>query len=326
MADKNNIFYKPEIDYRKQYDSVIESESVDLGTEDTDIPTDVEDNILDKIKNGFEDIESIKGLLPGEIGNIVRYPFEVVKEVIESNDSIDDRPDTSDVVTSRDPFDITDKEDEDREFDFTMPESPFREEEDLVTINRPDIDITESMIPNYGNDFLEIVNDYEEKLINIYNSLVDKVFMLLDEDVDLFFKVFDTYKIKTEDISKDYKHLSDTIIRSQITRNKRMRMYNKMFNKDKTIAHIRACKIGIQQRKRYYEENYLNANNVDNSISNKFLERNRMMYDEKYLQNFLNLYKYLNSSVIMLDECMNMFINEVQAKTILLKKEGKDLW
>ena len=42
--------------------------------------------------------------------------------------------------------------------------------------------------------------------------------------------------------------------------------------------------------------------------------------------NVINLYKYLNSSIELLKECLKMHSNEIQMKCILLKKEGNDLW
>ena len=65
-------------------------------------------------------------------------------------------------------------------------------------------------------------------------------------------------------------------------------------------------------------------NNFNEAISNKILGQSRIIYDKKYKQNFFNLYKYLNSSVILLNECFNMYLSEAQAK-IILKEKGEDI-
>ena len=67
-----------------------------------------------------------------------------------------------------------------------------------------------------------------------------------------------------------------------------------------------------------------NDNNFNEAISNKILGQSRIIYDKKYKQNFFNLYKYLNSSVILLNECFNMYLSEAQAK-IILKEKGEDI-
>ena len=64
----------------------------------------------------------------------------------------------------------------------------------------------------------------------------------------------------------------------------------------------------------------------NDAISHKVLENCRFTYDNKYKENFINLYKYLNSSIELLKECLKMHSNEIQMKCILLKKEGNDLW
>ena len=74
----------------------------------------------------------------------------------------------------------------------------------------------------------------------------------------------------------------------------------------------------------YYEEDYIDDNNFNEAISNKILGQSRIIYDKKYKQNFFNLYKYLNSSVILLNECFNMYLSEAQAK-IILKEKGEDI-
>jgi hypothetical protein len=52
------------------------------------------------------------------------------------------------------------------------------------------------------------------------------------------------------------------------------------------------------------------------------LDNVKIAYDKKYKENLFNLYKYLNSSVILINECFSMFIQEAQAKAILIKEEG----
>lgn len=207
------------------------------------------------------------------------------------------------------------------------PDNFFRDDEDQFIIKTSNKDKLVIIKETYKYDLACIINDYNNKIKNLLNNYINNVLILFKNlDVSIYSKILNTYDLSTDKVSTNYKHLSDLIIRSQTTRQMNMRLYNKIFSIDKTISHIRSCKIGVEQRLRYYTSEYQEDSSFNNFISNRFLENSRMMYDEKYKQNFFNLYKYLNSSVILLNECFNLLINEAQAKIILIEKEGTDLW
>lgn len=315
--DKHNILYRPQIDYDKKYDTVgyINNED-DIESEITKPSSQLED-----LKDKIENINSLKPLLPDELNELIEKPLDSIGPVIgDIKDDPERIPSIEEIITV-DP--VIDKE----EVEDIIPEGPFRRDDEPIKVEVSVFDKVEIIKKEYEYDLVSIVDDYLNKLNGSINKFMETVLSLMkDFDIKLYPKVISKYNGNAKDISTNLKHLSDLIIRSQISRNMKTRLYNKMFNVDKTITHIRMCKVGVQQRIRYYESSYEVKDSIDNVVSNRMLENSRMIYDKKYRENFINLYKYLNSSVMLLDECFNMYINEAQAKIILMKKEGNDLW
>ena len=317
LKNKDNILYRPELDYDKKYDSIgsVEPSFENIGEEEED------NSLLDDIIENIENIKQVLPLLTDEMQSIVNKPLAVVDKVIGDTDVPPGKPDPGNeqlIITTEK------KEDDD---DDVYPETFFRDDDDPFEIIVKKKDNITYIKDSYNYDLTSIIADYIIKVNQVMNNYLNNIFQALKPlDVSLYSKVLENCNIHSSEVSKDYRHLSDLIIRSQITRKMKIRMYNKLYNLDKSIAHIRNCKAGVEQRLRYYEAQYQDAKSYNDLLSNRFLENSRMMYDKKYKQNFFNLYKYLNSSVILLEECFEMYINEAQAKIILLMKEGNELW
>lgn len=317
IPDKLNILYQPDLDYDKHYDSEGDIDDVD---ESEDIENS-EDEASESLQSDIVDeIKTISTLLPEDMKDIINSPLAIIETLYDEIKDITDKPIikeefiTTEEVTSND-----NKSD--------IPEVFFRDDDDPFIITVKNKDKLTTIKEIYDYDLACIITDYTNKLKDSLNNYISSVLMSFKNlDVSMYSKILDTYNLSTDKVSDDYKHLSDLIIRSQITRQMNMRLYNRLFSIDKTISHIRACKIGVEQRLRYYSAEYQSESSFNDFVSNRFLENSRMMYDEKYKQNFFNLYKYLNSSVILINECFKLLINEAQAKIILIEKEGTDLW
>lgn len=318
--DKQDILYRPELEYEKNYDT---SGRYSEETEYTESEEQTE-SLIEELLNNVEDINKIIGMLPPDIQEIVKKPLAVIEHVIGDIEHDPERlPEVEETITVENnpiPGTMPDPDD--------YPSSPFIEDDDdpiAITITKNNK--AEVIKSEYEYDLVSIISDYLNKLDVLMNKYLRNILTHFKGiDAVSFQKILSKYSGSAANTDKDYKHLSDLVVRSQISRSMKQRMYNKMFSVDRTIAHITVCKTGTEQRIRYYNASYQPLDTTDNVISNRLLESSRATYDAKYKQNFINLYKYLNSSVIVLDECLNMFINEAQAKIILLKKEGTDLW
>lgn len=315
MSDKNknNIFYKPELDYEKSYETEGRINSSIIGENNQ-----VSENIIDEFNNTINKINNILNLFPDDLKETASNPLKIIQVIIgEIPKNIEDINDIEEVININPNINKI-KED-------VYPENPFDDDDEFITITVTNNDKVDIIKNKYYYDLASVIDDYINKLNDSVNTCISNILISFKNiDISFFDTLMTPYKIPTEKISKDYKHLSDSILRSQINRNMKQRLYAKLYDIDKTINHIRNCKAGVEQRIRYYEEDYINDNDFNEAISNKILGQSRIIYDKKYKQNFFNLYKYLNSSVILLNECFNMYLSEAQAK-IILKEKGEDI-
>lgn len=313
--EKNvNILYTPDIDYERNYDT---TGKIDIKAENQQQQN---KDLIEKLYENINNIENVLPLLPDNTDKMLKPIITVINKILPK-DKVLEEPDRNKETIYLYP---SDKAEETPKYDY--PSSFFRDEPDPFVITVSNKNKPEIITNNYNYDLISIINDYLKKLyediINYFNNIS---IILAEVEGRNYSKIMSKYNISTEKVSLNYKHLSDLIIKSQLSREMKTRLYNKMFNLDKTIIQIKTCKVGVEQRIRYYQSIYQSENTIENTISNRLLEKSRMEYDLKYKKNFTNLYKYLNSSEILFDECLCMCINEIQAKAILIKEEGLDL-
>ena len=126
-------------------------------------------------------------------------------------------------------------------------------------------------------------------------------------------------------ISSNCQHLHDTIIRSQIQRLQKARIFRKMANADQTVTHMRSWNAAEKERERYYQEAYGNSDNFIDSESNALLRQARSDYDANYKLALYNMYKYLDASVKLTEDILDHTLTEAKAKAKLIK-EGIDIF
>lgn len=126
-------------------------------------------------------------------------------------------------------------------------------------------------------------------------------------------------------ISSNCQHLHDTIIRSQIQRLQKARIFKKMANADQTVTHMRSWNAAEKERERYYQEAYGNSDNFIDSESNALLRQARSDYDANYKLALYNMYKYLDASVKLTEDILDHTLTEAKAKAKLIK-EGIDIF
>lgn len=313
--EKNDILYRPDLNYDKKYDTEgYQEETPELEEYD-------KESVIESLKENIDNIKAVLPLLPGDLIDMAKKPLTVIESVIGDLGDIEDKP----VRNEESIVVIIGKKDDEEEDKY--PDTFFRDDEDPFIIINNRKDKVTVIKETYDYDLASVIADYIDKLNKAMNDYINSLLSVTKAiEKSQYSKVINPYTGNTSAVTKDYKHLSDLIIRSQLTRQMKTRLYNKRFNLDNSIAHIRSCKAGVEQKIRYYEASYQDGKAYTDLLSNRLLENSRMMYDKKYKQNFFNLYKYLNSSVILLDECFKMHINEAQAKIILMMKEGNELW
>lgn len=180
---------------------------------------------------------------------------------------------------------------------------------------------------SYKRDQIDLQKDYLKKikflLQKYFTSQLALAYGLNTSDIDALTKDYDGEAVTG--IPANYQHLSDTIIRSQNTKNQKKRFFDKIVNTSQTLQHMRAWNAAEKARERYYEEAYGTSDNFVDSESNALLREARAGYDANYRGALYNMYRYLNSGAQMTEDILDHIAIESKAKAKLLK-EGIDIY
>lgn len=311
--NKNSILYRPKLDYEKSYKT---TGTISTNTNNYNIDSDsTRDNPVDNLKDRLADIKDSVSILPKEIKDLIAPQLIGVGVLINTIDP-ETIPDNMPVPskTTIDVISIDPNLDPDDPFANTIIDIPD------VTVNTTDP--AKYIEQQYYYDMASIINDYLDKINQIIKTWVSaNTQILMNIGFDKIDEINKVYNQSITDLNNiDLAHLSDIIHKSQIMRDQKMRLYKKLYDVDSMVMNIRMCLIAYQYRMRYVVEKFTNTEDLVDMFSNDLLSASNTSSENKYKDSFKNLYKYLNSSVISISECLNMLTTESYAKANLIKK------
>lgn len=318
-----DLFYRPDLSPKKDYMSDAELE----GIAEEDLQEDeLSDDDIEELVEHIDDMLDVLDILPDDLPEAIRPSLEEIK-----NDMLSMR---------RSGIDIPDIESDEDEVVFdpigvipTRPKDEPRKGPSLFPINDT---IPIEVVPpkplrivldnTFRIDKTELYRDFINRLRLVIEMYMRELLYIsnvggLPSYRDLFYY----YSLPASDLPKNYKHVGDGIVRSQIERGQKAKFFKKMYNIDQTIYHLRANKASHELRKRYYDTKFQKSRNYLETQGNDLLRAERQKYDKKYEDNMYNFYKYLNSAVILVDEVLQTFLQEAKGKAIL-HKQGVDIF
>lgn len=327
MQDKQNIAYRPSLEITKRYDTdgKIKSPIPALLLQP---PTKAEQ--IQQIEETIDRLYETIVFLP----EAIKRPAKVILNTLEL------------IYVSIDQEYIFNPSEEDPDFEIEEDTDFDKVDEDgNVTDSEKDNDIQLSKVqPSY------IINIKEDDKIKvIQQKFYDALLQITEHYIDQYEASTTSYFIElgkllnrmgTDDLSfvnnlytinvnkiknPDLKHVSDFIVRSQVARDQHYRMFNKVCNDRESLNLMKACEASKELLVRYEKEKYIENTDEKQRFKNLLLYESRASYEKRIEQNLYSLYKYLNSSVILLGECLNMYAKEAEAKLILMKEEGLTL-
>lgn len=320
MADKNSIFYRPNIEPDLHYDTA--GELAHYATPVTETP-ETPDIHRDRVTNTTEYAEGLLGMtevLPEDTGEVL---MEILTPVVETLKKITDPEDVH-----YDPHEPESEEPTPSVPDFKQDLTP-EEAKMIAELAEDKVDI-ELEVQNQQPLYKLVASVYKVDLYDIREYFVNKLGLVMQAFMQEMIILKNECSLPAiDDLLKDYdgdqvaaagantKHLHDTIVRSQIVRRQKARLFKKTHGTDETLLWMRQCQAAADQRTRYYKENYLEEDEFLNLQSNTLLLEARMQYDENYQRAISGLYKYLNSAVIIVDDMLKMQLNEARAKAKL---------
>ena len=182
------------------------------------------------------------------------------------------------------------------------------------------IDIVSTIKKQYYFDFTDLYENYLKELIASSESYLFQILQLAcDKNLGAYLG-----NLKSTDLkNKDLIHLTDLIAKTDIKIEHNLMLHKKIFSMDQTIVHIRAIRILEQTLERYKPLKELENETILERTSNGILRESILNATKKYEDNFLNLYKYLNSSVILLTDTLNLMKKQIVSMATLSKHEFK---
>lgn len=291
-----DILYKPNLQYKKNYytEGIFEETK-----KQEEIKNHIITNKIDSINSLQNTIDNNLKLIPSMIIDSYISPYKVLKEEVKNIKPNYKLPERNNIINNSD-----DKDDD-------FPSDPFSKGEDIyIDIKDPYAEKSELIQEQYYIDFLDVYKDYLDKLNvsfqnYIYSSLSTiKIKASINSEKDL--EDYNTSAIN----NKDLYHLSDYIIKSNIALRQNLLLHQKLFDLDSAILHVRGIKIGEKTIERYYNIEKIEETNELAMESNILLEESKRVANKKYKEKFLELYKYLNSNVILMDESLQTLLKE----------------
>lgn len=314
-SDKDSILYIPDPEPVLKYDTT--------GHVKDDVPApEITEDIPDKVKelkDSGEAVVSASAYMPKYINEIIENTVNTVLKNVDppKYDPYKDEPVEKKETSADIPkFEFDEKTDDDIEVPDFFPPAPSYDL--VVTVCKPLYQVASDV---YTSDMYEIKQYFVRKLQEAMSKYFSQLVRIKNEcgvaDITKLLDSFDAAEVNVTD--SNLVHLSDYITRSQIIRDQKTRLFNKTHNTNETLYHLRACLAAKEQRARYYKANYGESSTFLSTKSNSLLLNSRQQYDANYKNAVYNLFKYLNSSVLIINDSLQMSLNEAAAKGQLLK-------
>ena len=338
---KKSILYKPNFDYEKEYESegttintsIIPNSNIpntnmidtttdinnkEIYTEDTDV-----DNLLNQIQNNIDTSKASFDLLPSNSSELLTPIFDNIELFIQTIPK--DEYSTNDLNYPTDPKIIITKDsiiDNNSVIDNNSITDIFS---DTITRNIEvtyDNDIDTILKTTFNKNLVDIFLNYSRNINDVTLKYMRTIYIYLSDLTEEEVKTsLSKYTKATKDIeSFDLKPLSDFIIKSQIEKDQKARLFNKIITPTAIIQYLRACKMSFELMLRYSKANFVEEYDLLDTYQNKIVNNLKAEYAEKYEKSLLNLYKHLNTIVIFIDEYLSKNAKEIQAKTKLIKE------
>lgn len=318
-----DMLYKPNLTYSKNY--YTEGNLYDNSSNFDDSSSSITNKPADKIDRLEElrnEILNKLPMMPEDIVDAFLPPFYIINGIVQdlqnNKDNLPTLPDKeeSEVVVIPGSDDDSDNESNLGK----VPDNPFdiEKEDGFINIKIEEVPKDIELEVEYISDLTDIIKDYLEKYNAVYDNYINGAlsFYSLSNHKDI-------KNIETKDLIKNtnLSHVSDFVTKSNILVEQKVRLANKMFDLDETIFHIRATKVANELRKRYYSNEKMEDKDILTKGANDLLKESRIISQKKYEENFYALYKYLNSSVIIFNECIGAVVKQRRALITLNNEE-----
>lgn len=320
--------------YSPQRETIIEQPTV---------KPDKTEDVVSQIRKDKEKIDSAMnlGLIPEQLINLLKPIITIIDKVVDEHEPKDkereDNESPTDKVSPSRPYPETEKgddfiEDEKRdqgeddyqktdteEEEFTLIIPTFSTEIDFGQI---DVDVVRKSSMSYSIDMMNLIGLFYQNLrISIFDYIKELLKVSNVSGVKLD-KLMGSIKPNTKDVMDGFKTVNDMVLRNEIAFEQNFRFLNKFLSPEELIVHLQQCKTASEFRARYASEKYGKQNDYLDQRKDEITKASVESSIQKYMSAFKNGYKYFNSTVININELLNIDKASIQAKAILFKNNA----
>lgn len=220
--------------------------------------------------------------------------------------------------------------------DVLRPEDKLPIDDDIFASSSPftveyeEADPIELIEMEYIKNTVDLYNFYTKKLkelvnrfiLNCLSSIISANNKTGKNDSENF--LLGNLTLGDTEVADNLRHLVDMGVRGEVNGRLKLNFCLNNFSLENTLYHLKNYKVSKELRRRYEEEEMMADGTMEGSKSDRALKGLRQSYDKKYDTSYINLYKHLNSSIVVLEDVLNTILLGVSSKEILFKKGGSD--
>ena len=207
--------------------------------------------------------------------------------------------------------------------DIFAPSSLFKiEYETIDPVELVDLEYIRNTVDLYLYYTKKLKEDINRFLLNCLTSIISANNETGKSDSEHF--LLGNLTLGDTEVANDLRHLVDMGIRGEVNGRLKLNFCLNTFSLENTLYHLKNFKVSKELRTRYEEEKMMADGTRDGSRSDRTLKGLRQSYDKKYETSYINLYKHLNSSIVILEDVFNTLLLAISSKEILFKKGGTE--
>ena len=208
---------------------------------------------------------------------------------------------------------------------------PFINDDDLFvpSTNRKvvyeTIEKTEQYKLEYTKNMADLIHFYTSRLKGIvsdYYLYLFSSFSVINSAEDMAFLHNQLTPI-TSQVTDEMRHVMDTALRNEVVGANKMHFCINTFTLEGTLYHLKNLRAVQELRLRYAQIDKLENIESPDSMSNKILNSITDMYSAKYDVAYINLYKHLNGSLRITEDCAKTLMSCLKAKETIIRKGGR---
>lgn len=317
MQDEKLIGYRPDLKYTDEYTS--DASNLFNSQDNLEENQGNDNNVIEDIIDQMEIINTLIDKLPGDASDIVGEVFDPIKDFVK--DELEGN--TYERVPEEWEWNYETPETENPDTEPEFSEDNFWVDVDSFPITKEEHTKQEIIEKEYIKNLTDLFDDYftglHNALSNYWTSLVPAVLNKPSNEISM---LVNNIILSSSDIKDDAKHLLDSALRNQVTRTMKIDYYANIFNAEETITHLKQFKAMYELRLRYANIEQQEAVNKTDQMNNNILQGMQLTYDKKYDIAYENLFRYLKSSVDILDDTLKTWIIEIKSKQTLIERKG----